>query len=799
MRPTLAASFVLFLLFVLPVAGFAQTGSLRGRVVNAANNAPLAAASVTVVGSARGALTADDGTFEIAGIPVGQYPVAVALLGYRRRVLDEVTITNVKPVVLEIAMDEVPVATDSVTVTAAPFRRRAESPNSVQTLGEAEIARYPGGGRDLSQVLQSLPGVAAGISFRNDVIVRGGAPNENRFYLDDIEVPNINHFATQGSSGGPVGMINVDFIREVNLFSSAFPANRGNALSSVLDFRMKDGNDTRRVSTVTLGASDLGLTLDGPLGRRSNYIFSLRRSYLQFVFKALDLPFLPTYNDLQFRVRTRIDAHDEVSVIGLGAIDRFAFNTGAKGTELNRYLLDNLPSTPQWNYTLGGTWKRFDDHGVILLALSRNQLDNRSTKYAHNDASSPANLIQDYASRETENKARLEHTWQDRGTRVTAGLEGQLDEYTNATREKRVVPGAVAFVDYRSALRLARGGAFAQASRSLLRDRATASLGVRVDAADYSRALRDPLRQFSPRLALSYRLAPRITANASAGRYYQLPPYTTLGWRDGAGRLVNRDNGVGAIRADHLVAGVDVATATDARVSLEGFYKRYANYPFLLEQGISLANLGADFGVIGDAPAASTARGRSWGVEALLQQKLHRGWYGIAALTWARSEAAGPAGRWAPTAWDDRTTVSLTGGRKLPRNWEVGARWRYRGGAPYTPDDVAFSSRRDVWDASGRAFPDWSLLNSERTAAFHQLDVRVDRRWYLHGRSLDAYLDVQNIYAHKTSGPPILVVDRDPSTGDPLVNPADTSRYLVHTLANDLSNAFPTIGIVFQY
>ena len=157
-------------------------------------------------------------------------------------------------------------------------------------MSATEIERLPGANRDVSKVIAALPGVAARATFRNDIIIRGGSPGENKFYLDGIEVPNINHFATQGSSGGPVGLLNVNFIREVEFYSGAFPANRANGLSSVLSFKQKDGNKDALITNFALGSSDAALTFDGPIGDKGDFIFSVRRSYLQFLFAALKLP-----------------------------------------------------------------------------------------------------------------------------------------------------------------------------------------------------------------------------------------------------------------------------------------------------------------------------------------------------------------------------------------------------------------------------------------------------------------------------------------------------------------------------
>jgi hypothetical protein len=782
------------------IADAVANGILRGRVSSARDGEPLAEANVNIPALARGVLTGPDGRYELTGLPAGRYNVQVALLGYRRRVEYEIEITPVKPVVLDLELEEEALAGDSVLVTASPFSRRVESPVSLRTLGESEIARSPGGDRDLSKVLQTLPGVGSGASFRNDLIVRGGAPSENRFYLDGVEVPNINHFATQGSSGGPVGMINVDFVREVDVYTGAFPAARGNALSSVMDVRMKDGNDARLAGTVTLGTSDAGLTLDGPLGDRGSYILSLRRSYLQWLFKAIGLPFLPTYNDAQFKTRLRIGEHDELELLGLGAIDQLELNTDLDPTELNRYILDFLPETPQWNYALGAVWKRFDRRGYRSVVLSRNELDNRSTKYPGNDPAAPGGPILDYRSRETETKLRLERVRQDGGWRWSWGAGLEHDHYFNATYQQTVTPTGVILVDYESELTLTRGSIFGQAARTLLDGRLDASLGVRADAADYSSATKQALEDLSPRGSLSYALTRRLRLNLNAGRFHQLPAYTVLGYRDGAGTLVNRNAGARPIRSDQLVGGLGFDTDHDARFTLEGFSKRYTRYPFLTRDSISLANLGADFGVIGNAPSAPISDGRAYGIEVLAQQKLRAGWYGIAAYTFVRSEFSTRTGGLAPSAWDARHLVSVTGGRQFRRGWEVGLRWSYQGGLPYTPDDVALSSLKEVWDVSGRAVPDYVRLNTLRAEPFAQLDVRVDKRWVLGARSLDLYLDVQNLLARATGAPPILVVDRDPVTGAPLTDPNDPARYGLHTIAgSDRGTPVPSIGIVFGF
>lgn len=791
-------AFPLCLLLMLTAVSAHATGLVRGRVIRTGTNEPVPYATVRVLGTPAGAVTSEQGLFEIRDVPDGLWDVQVSQIGYRPAIQSEVEVSAAQPVALEIAIEEQPLRGDTLTVTASSFRRPPESPVSLRSLGAAEIERFPGADRDPSRVLQSQPGVATSASFRNDLLVRGGAPNENRFVLEGIEVPVINHFATQGSTGGPVGMIDVNGVREVELFTSAFPASRGGALSSVTEFQLKEGNDQRMVTRGTVGASDAGVSLDGPLGPRARLTLSARRSYLQFVASAIGLPFLPTYNDAQFRLHVSGAPRDEFDVIGVGAADQFRLNLDATDTEFKRWALDQLPVTPQWNYTLGARWKRFGANGVRQLVVSRSQLDNRATKYRGNDESDPANLTLDYRSQEIQDRVRAEWSRRAGAWRTSWGAGAEQVTYTNRTYQKTAVPTGLLEERYDSRLTFPTYALFAQASRDFAGDRGTASFGARADGAAYSRLTRDPLEQLSPRLALTWRVAGALRAGASLARYHQLPPWTVLGWRDAGGALANRDAGARWIRADHVVAGLEWSTRTNARLSAGGFLKRYAHYPFLLREQVSLANLGADFGVIGNAPVDARSRGRTWGVELLAQQRLWRGWYGIAAYTWVRSEFTGAAGTFAPSAWDHRHVVSLNGGRRFGGGWEVGGRWRYLGGAPYTPDDLELSSRREVWDATGRAVADWSRLNSGRNGVLHQLDLRVDKRWVFARTELAAYVDVQNVYAFAPRTAPLTVLVRD-ANAQPVVDPSDPSRYLLKTLPQDPGVPFPTIGLRFTF
>lgn len=789
---------LLLLCGLLLAAGVqAQSGIIRGKVFNKLSNEPLDYATVKVQGQPYGGYTDSSGTFEVKSIPPGLYNLEISYTGFKQQVLTEIEVTNAKPVVLEIGLEEESTQIKDVEITASPFNKTAESPVSLRTIGVNEIARNPGGNRDISRVIQSLPGVAGTVAFRNDIIIRGGSPNENRFFLDGIEVPNINHFSTQGASGGPVGLINVNFIREVDFFTGAFPATRGNALSSVMEIKQKSGREDRIGANATLGSSDIGLTLEGPIGKKTTFLASGRRSYLGWLFQTLGLPFLPNYNDFQFKTRTKFNDKNELTVIGLGAIDEFALNLDADSTQSQRYILGYLPVNTQWNYTTGANYKHFFEKSYLTIVASRNMLNNRSYKYRDNDETDPNGKILDYTSQEIENRFRVEHNLQAGGFKFVYGAAYEYTRYLNRTYNVISTSIGVQTIDFNSSLDLHKYGAFGTASRSFAADKLTLGVGLRMDANTYSADMSNPLQQLSPRFSLAWNITPHLSANFNTGIYHQLPPYTTMGYRDGNYRLVNRDNGLRYVRSQHIVGGLEYNTNFNTKFSAESFLKLYDRYPFLLRDQISLANLGGDFGVIGNEPVTSTSKGRTYGLELLAQQKLYKGFFGIVSYTFVRSEFTDGTGAYKPSAWDNRHIITSVLGYKFKRNYEIGARWRFYGGTPYTPFDIQRSSLAASWDVTGRGIPDYSQLNTLRTANAHNLDVRVDKKWYFEKWSLNLYFDVQNAYNFQAQGAPNLDVVRD-AAGAPVPDPANLSYYQVQLIPNTLGTLLPSVGIVID-
>ena len=767
---------------------------VKGTVIDKSNRQPLEFINVMIVGLNKGGVTNAEGKFSIGQVPPGIYRLQASAIGYKTVTTPEY-ILSTRDLHIQIEMEENQTELEGVTVTASPFRRDIESPVSLRIIGLQEIEKSPGANRDISRIVQSYPGVTfSPIGYRNDLIVRGGSPSENRFYLDGVEIPNINHFSTQGASGGPVGILNADLIREVNFYTGAFPTDKGNALSSVLDFKLRDGDMERNSLKATLGASEVSLASNGHLGKKTSYLVSVRQSYLQFLFDMLGLPFLPTFTDAQFKLKTRFDARNELTVLGLGGIDKMKLNTKANNED-NEYILSYLPKIQQETFTLGAVYRHYAGAHVQSVVASHSYLNNRNTKYQQNDESDPDHLMLRLRSTEQNTQLRLENSSSFRNWKVTVGTSLDYSQYSNTTFQKVYTDHAQTF-DYHTYLGIMRWGLFGTVNYTSIDERFTASLGLRADANNYSAAMKDLSDQLSPRLSLSYQLTEHWSLSGNAGLYYQLPPYTALGFKNNNGLYANK-YALRYMQVSQGSVGLNWRKGDTFEVSVEGFYKDYDKIPLSVADGIPLTCKGNDYGVIGNELLTSTAQGRSYGAELLLKWLVAKKLNLASSFTLFKSEyRTDKESEYIASAWDNRFIFNLRGTYNLPRHWSVGMKVSCIGGAPYTPYDADKSSLVTAWNAQGKPYYDYTRYNEERLPAFTQVDIRIDKIFYLKRCMLGFYIDLQNIAGSKLKQADVLMstgVIKNPDA------PIAEQRYVMKSLKQESGTLLPTLGITFEY
>ena len=774
---------------------FAQQGTVKGRVYSTKSNDPLALATVRVQGTSLGARTDVEGRFVISGVKPGFIRLIVTMLGYETTTSAEVQVVGNQTSFIDIGIEEESTNIAEVVVRPKMRLKRAESPLSLQTLGIKQIEKSAGANRDISKLVQTLPGVGATDPNRNDLIVRGGGPSENVFYLDGIEIPVINHFSTQGASGGVVGMINPDFVREISFYTGAFPASRTNALSSVMEIKQRDGDADHMHLKASVGASDAAITIEGPLGKKSSFIASARQSYLQWLFKAIKLPFLPTYNDFQLKYKHRFNAHNELTILGIGAIDNMSLNTQLQttGTEVQRYILGYLPQYKQWNYTVGAVYKHYGSGHVDSWVLSRNMLRNSSVKHQNNDSALPK--LSEYQSDETESKLRYERVYTTLPFKFSFGAGLRYADYRNRDERLTYRSGQVVPLSYDAHIKLLAYSAFAQASDEYLDKRLKLALGVNLVGNTLNLAMSNPLPQLSPRFSASFALTDDIDLNANFGRYAMQPSYTSMGYRAPDGTYPNKPR-LRYIMSNQAVLGAEYHPGDYLRFSAEGFYKSYSDYPISEAEGISLASKGTEYGQVGAEAVLSTGQGRAYGVEVVARLMPWHQFSATATYTLFRSEFTDKTGIYRPSSWDTRQMLNLLISYRMGKSWYLSASWRYSGGAPYTPIDMELSTNKAAWAVTNRAYPDYSQFNTLRLPAKHQLDLRLDKEFYFKRWMLNLYLDVQNAYLSSYVSAPVYT-NRDTS-GRVMDHPTDPQRQQIRQLDYYSKLILPTLGLIVK-
>lgn len=704
-----------------------NNGTITGKVLNAQTKSAVPFANILVMNTNFGSATDIDGNFRITNLPPNIYQVRISAIGYKSIVKTDVMVTNTSPTFLEISLMEEVIELEGVTVEAGYFKQSNVELSSVRYFNYEEIRRAPGGFEDVVRALSVLPGVAQADAGRNDLIVRGGAPSENLFLIDGIEVPNINHFGTQGATGGPLSFINLDYVSETSFSTGGFSSAYGDKLSSVLSIKLREGRDDRLGGKAVISASQFGLNVEGPLSSKSNFLFSARRSYLDFIFKAAGFSFVPEYYDFLTKFAYEFDAKNKLTFLLITALDNVKY---FNDTDDKKFDNSRILGSDQTQYVTGLSFRHLYQDGFYTFTLSRNFVD-----YFTVQRDSLLNPLFLNESIEAENKLKFENIFKPNKTdELSMGATLSLIQF-----DANILfpPFATSFGEILPVNNLSTENYFYKSSlffnyNSMWGNRVISNAGARLD---YFDAIKNKFT-VSPRVSLSYLLSAELSLNFSAGLYHQFPSYIWL-----AGDKQNKD--LKAIRVDQYILGTDYQLRNDTQMKIEFYFKDYSNYPASeLRPYLLLANTGAgfsgseeNFSQFGLEPLTGAGTGFARGVEFSLQKKLSDvPVYGIFSLTLNETKFTALDGVERFGSYDQRLILNLSGGYKFDENWEVSMKFRFATGRPITP-----------FNADGTQ----SVANylSERLPNPNSLDLRVDKFWFFDNFTLITYLDLQNIYA----------------------------------------------------
>lgn len=748
---------------------FSQTtGEITGRVLDESNQQYLPDVSVSAIQSGKvisGSLTNEGGFFKISDLPVGEYSVRFELAGYLPLITDNVIVNSGAPSDLKAELKLI--VTEEIEVTEERFKSPDDVSNSAKNLQYEEIRRTPGGFEDIGRVVQLLPGVSFVNDGRNDLIVRGGSSSENLYIVDNTSIPNINHFGSQGSTGGPISIIDLDFIREVDFLTGGFSAKYGDKLSSVLEINLREGNRDKFLTDINLSGTGFGAVLEGPLGsgKRGSWLFSARRSYLDFIFNASGFGFVPAYSSAQLKAVYDLNSKNFLTVNAIANYDYVNFNNDTEeNIQDNQTLLDN----DQWGYVNSYELKSL----VSKNSFATFNLGRTFTSFNYTGKDSALTEVFKNKSKEGETTLKADYFinpglftqiqtgagWRFINFRNDIVQDTDTTYYIDPETNQRYVLPAVNISDDNNT---GKAFLYAQLTQYILK-KVKLNLGLRYDYFGFI----NEKNYISPRASLTYSVNSMFSLSFAYGIFYQSPSYVWLIASEENRNLKN-------IKAGHYIAGIEFLPGADIRMTLEAYYKDYSAYPVsTLRPYLILANTGGNFEEqdgFGIEPLQSKGTGFARGIEFFMQKALTDNFYGTLNLSFFEAKYKALDGIERRSDFDNRFLATISGGYRFGDNWEAGAKFRFSGGRPYTPINPENGTRLT------------SEYNTAELPDYSRLDVRLDKRWNFKSWTLVTYIDIQNLFNKKN------------------VTEYDWNKYKKEIEANESIGILPTIGVNIMF
>ncbi|MBU0508033.1 TonB-dependent receptor [bacterium] len=721
---------IITILFVItPSLTIAVThGTIKGQATDLETGEPLPGASVMIRGTTRGGNTDAQGFFTIADVAVGGYVLEVRYVGYEPVVKTDVIVRSERITTVNFGLREQAIEIGEVNIAPRYFAATEDKPVGTTHLSREEIRRAPGSVGDLSRVLMALPGVAKVNDTRNNLVVRGGSPLENGYYVDGMPVSNINHFPQQGSSGGALGLLNVDFIEDVQFYTGGFSVAYGDRLSSVTDITLREGNRDEFDGQLDLSVLGAGAQFEGPLGERGSWMVSGHRSYFDLIIREanVEASTIPNYGNVQGKVCWDVSPTHQLEMLQILGLDHSRI---AKSLALENR--EDTYGRGDWSSYAGGMgWRwMWGKRGYSRTTLSRSRVGwDMEWPKTKNDS-----LLDATQSTEAEWTLRnTEHVILNDHWRMNSGIEGRL-----LTADNNTVYGAhldpfgseVPEIRVAGEEQSVKLGAFlAWQWRPALRWRLT--FGSRLDYFDYTEHT-----TVSPRLQVDYDWTASTSFTAACGRFQQSLPLVLLQQNSTFRDLTDPS-------ADHYILGMRQLLSANTQMTVEVYEKRYSNMPldpatpslFVIDESYR------EGGFSGHTALTDNGRAFARGVELLIQKKLATQLHGVISGSWSKTQYRGCNKVWHNRRYDNQLMFTVEGGYKPNRNWEFGVRWVFAGGVPYTPFDEAASV------AAGEGIADENRVYGDRLPNYHALDVRVDRRFHFRRTNLIVYLAAWNVY-----------------------------------------------------
>ena len=756
----------IFVIFIFGITllfagnGFAQltTQIIRGTVIDKQSLLTLPGANVVILGSnpPKGASTGSDGSFKITGMNPGRYDLQATYLGYKPVVISSIVVTAGKEAVLEIGMEENISSLKEVVISGVKKHETINqmAPVSARSFSMEEVSRYAGGRSDPSRLVSNFAGVSMPNDSRNDIVIRGNSPMGVLWRIEGLTVPNPNHFVTLGTTGGPVSALNPNALKNSDFFTSAFPADYGNATAGVFDIHLADGNSEKREHMIQFGAlTGLEAMSEGPFkkGGKATYLIAYRYSFTglaQNLGISIGTAATPYYQDLTFKINSGDTKLGRFTLFGLGGTSHIAFmHTKIDSTDiyanpgedsysnskigvvgLNHFI--RLNKKIYWNSVLGIT---YSENGYALDTISGGLDPVRVRDSKDKEIRYGVNSFIDYkVNAHLMIKAGIQFDF--------LRLDLRLQDRENSEIWKNIW-------DFRGNTSLL---AVYLETKYRINEKLTLDAGLRSQFLTLNNAI-----SFEPRIGLKYHVNEKNTIGIGFGHHSQMQPLSVYYFRE---LLPNNtydesNRELGFTNSLHFVGSYEIRPIKDWRIKTEIYYQMLYNVPVSQNlNSFSMLNEGSSYAPTEEGNLANKGTGTNYGIEITVEKFFSHGYYGLLTGSLYEAKYKGSDGVERNTAFNGNFVYNLLGGKefkvgKARRNSiSVDLKFSHAGGRYYTPIDLEASRAKGQQVNKGDAY-----AFSERYPDFYRLDVKAGFTYNSKKIRLSQtfYIDIQNVTGHQ--------------------------------------------------
>lgn len=756
----LCAMFVLQLANAQPI-----TQTIRGKVVDKESKYPLIGVTIKLLSDSsgsRGCASDVDGNFVLENVPVGRHSLQFSYLGYSTRVLDNITVSSAKQVVLNVDLEESVTVAEEVVISN---KKNSGDPQNEMAIISArsftveETDRFAGSRGDPSRMASNYAGVQGANDSRNDIVIRGNSPAGVLWRVEGIDIPNPNHFAIPGTTGGPVNIINNKMLANSDFYTGAFPAEFGNATAGVFDLRLRPGNNQKFENSFQFGFLGTELFSEGPISKEkgSSYLVGYRYSSLA-LFDALNFDIgtnaVPKYQDGGFKLNFLLKNNASISVWGIGGYSSIDILISEQLPEERNIYGENDRDQYFTSYmgVLGMTYNKSFNSSTFLkvtvAAMNQSVVahhdylfysPNRDTLYKKDP------LLQYKFSNTTYNTHASVNHKLSRNLTLKAGLLLDIQKFYYQDSARAVVqdslgnysldPWAVRWNADEYALLLRPYAQLHWKPNS----RFTANFGLH---SQYS-SLNNSVSAIEPRASMRYAINSKTSMSAGLGLHSQMQsPYLYFYQYDTASGPHNKD--MGFTKSFHSVVGIERSLGKSTRIKSEVYFQYLFDVPVrAVPSSFSLVNTGSGFTRFFPQELVNQGKGRNYGAELSVEHFFSKSFFFLVTGSLFDAKYQGSDGIWRNTDFNGAYALSAI----VTKEWKVGKSGAFQagtnitrvGGRYYSPADTALSNARSELIEVD------SLKNTLQTPAYFRMDLRLSFKWNRPKVSHEFALDIVNV------------------------------------------------------